>query len=338
MKRILPLLFIGLILAALYGAFFQLYIRKHNVEATVRVHAGESLDLIANRMTRAGLVIHPMVFRLGARIFRVDRSIKAGYYQFNGSYNLKEILMELTTGRDRMIQVTIPEGLNHLEIFQILMDNGLGTIDDYLYWFNHPDQLKPVNPFPGDTLEGWLFPNTYRFSEHASTREILEHMMDQLARTFSEIEQGARPGKVELTPLQIITLASLVEKETGAPEERPLIASVFLNRLTKNMKLDCDPTVIYALILEGRWDGNIRKADLEMDHPYNTYRRRGLPPGPIANPGADAIRAVLHPAETKYLFFVSRNDGTHDFSATYREHQKKVNAYQVDYWRRKRKR
>ena len=337
MKRIIPLLVISLLLAGMYSVFYYLYLRKMPVETSIRVHRDESLDSIAEKMAKKGMVPHDVFVRIGARLFRVDRHIKAGYYEFNGHYNLKEILLELTTGKDRMVQVTIPEGLNHLEVFQILADHGLGTVDDFLYLFNHPEKLDPVDPSPVATLEGWLFPDTYRFSEHALPKEILSHMMIQLARQFSAIESEQRSGEVELTPLQVITLASLVEKETGAPEERPLIASVFLNRLTRNMKLDCDPTVIYALILEGRWDGNIRKRDLEMDHPYNTYRRRGLPPGPIANPGTEAIRAVLQPARTDYLFFVSRNDGTHDFSESYREHRKKVNDYQVNYWRNKRK-
>ena len=338
MKRILVPMLIIISFSLLYVGFFQLYMKPRHVQAQLEIRRGESLTAISQNAVAVGIAPHPLVFKIGARLFRLDRQIKAGYYQFDGIYTMQEVLQELTTGRDRMVQVTIPEGLHHMETFQLLVSHGLGTMPDYLHWFNHPDLLKPVTPQPRGTLEGWLFPNTYRFPETATAKDVLEHMSGEFASRFRKIAESAPELPKELTPLELITMASLVEKETGAPEERPLIASVFWNRLVKNMRMDCDPTVIYALILEGRWDGNIRKRDLEMDHPYNTYRRRGLPPGPIANPGAEALAAVFHPASTDYLYFVSRNDGTHDFSETYKEHQRKVNEYQVQYWRKRRSR
>lgn len=312
--------------------------KPREIHTHLEIRRGESLSAISRNAVEAGLTSHPLVFKVGARLFRLDRQIKAGFYQFDGLYTMQQVLQELTTGRDRMVQVTIPEGLHHLEIFDLLVSHGLGSMADYLHWFNHPELLHPLTPQPHGTLEGWLFPDTYRFPETATAQDVLEHMTAEFASRFQEIAESAPEPPLKLTPVELITMASLVEKETGAPEERPLIASVFWNRLTKNMRMDCDPTVIYALILEGRWDGNIRKRDLDMDHPYNTYRRRGLPPGPIANPGTKALEAVFHPASTDYLYFVSRNDGTHDFSETYREHQRKVNEYQVQYWRNRRNR
>lgn len=301
---------------------------------TLEIQRGDSLDKIGAKLTANGVVRHPLVFRIGARLFGVERSIQAGYYEINGDYSLKELLHMLTTGRDRMVQVTIPEGLNAFETFDILVSSGLGDRSEYLFWFERPQGLVPEGFGTPVSLEGFLFPETYRFPESADEREIIRIMVREFSRNFVMAGESRKPD-VTISDYQVLTLASLVEKETAVPEERGLIASVFHNRLQQGMRMDCDPTVIYALMLEGRWDGNIRRSDLSMKHAYNTYVYRGLPPGPIANPGLNAIQAAFDPAESDYLFFVSRNDGTHDFSTTYREHQRKVKKYQVEYWRKR---
>jgi UPF0755 protein len=174
------------------------------------------------------------------------------------------------------------------------------------------------------TLEGYLFPDTYRFPRNLSAREIARELVDQFSAVWQTIEPQARKRGMSMS--EVVTLASIVEKETGAAEERPVIAAVFLNRLDKRMRLETDPSVIYGI---EDFDGNLRKRHLtDRSNPYNTYRHKGLPPGPIASPGAGALRAVVEPAENEYLYFVSRNDGTHQFSRSYREHVNAVNRYQ----------
>ncbi len=334
MKRYLFPLAFFILIAAGYGLFHHTYLRTRPVQFTIEIHRGETLTEIARKLEAEGVVPYALVFRLGARLFGVERSIQAGYYEIHGKYNLKEILHLLTTGRDRMVQVTIPEGLTAFETFDILVRNGLGDRQEYLFWFERPQGLVPDGFGTPASLEGFLFPETYRFPESADERDVIRIMVEQFTRNFAKAKRNST-SEGNYSDYEILTLASLVEKETAVPEERPLIASVFHNRLRKGMRMDCDPTVIYALMLEGRWDGNIRRSDLSMKHAYNTYVYRGLPPGPIASPGLRAMEAAFHPAATDFLFFVSRNDGTHDFSETYSEHERKVKKYQVQYWRRK---
>ncbi len=305
------------------------------MSATIRVKRGESIRQVTGNLYRNQVIDHPFLFRLGTRIFRVERKIKAGYYRFEGKMTLHDVLMELTTGKDRLIRVTFPEGLTAMEIFAILETHHLGQKKKYLNLFHHPGPLIPPGFGHPASLEGFLFPDTYFFREQASESEILRQMIRQFRLNFQKASENPLVFQ-QLTPFQRLTLASLVEKETSREEERPLVASVFLNRLRIHMKLDCDPTIIYAMMLEGRWNGNIRKSDISMQNPYNTYVRNGLPPGPIANPGAAALFAVFHPAKTDYLYFVSRNDGTHVFATRYSEHLKNVRTYQIRYWRRRR--
>jgi UPF0755 protein len=200
--------------------------------------------------------------------------------------------------------------------------------------FDDPESIRDLDPTAWN-LEGYLFPTTYRFTRAVTAEEVVRTMVAQFRSVFGE-RRRALATELGLTPREVVTLASIIEKETGSAPERPLIGSVFWNRLNRGMALGSDPTIIYALKLQNRYDGNLRRVDLEMDSPYNSYRYAGLPPSPIASPGEAAIDAVLEPAESDYLYFVSKNDGTHHFSRTYREHQAAVREYQIEYFRRKR--
>ncbi|NOY23876.1 MAG: endolytic transglycosylase MltG [Acidobacteria bacterium] len=315
--------------------FLFVFFKEQPVSATIRVEKGESIAQIADNLYQNKVINTAMSFRIGTRIFRVERKIKAGFYRFEGRMTLYKVIMELTTGKDRLVRLTFPEGLTCQEMFALLTSQHLGTEENYLALFNHPADMVPPEFGEVQTLEGFLFPDTYLCPERATEREIIQQMIHQFQKRF-RFASGNATVFQPLTAYQRLILASLVEKETSREGERPLVASVFLNRLRIHMKLDCDPTIIYSLMREGRWDGNIRKSDMSMEDPYNTYVHGGLPPGPIANPGAAALFSVFHPARNNYLYFVSRNDGTHVFASHYSQHLKNVKRYQIRYWRKKR--
>ena len=223
----------------------------------------------------------------------------------------------------------IPEGLRAAEIADRLDAAGLADRETFLAVVFDPDSPARMG-VEGGSLEGYLFPDTYRFARGLPPEEIARSMVGEFLRVYRGLEPAT--NGMALSMLEEVTLASIVEKETGVAKERPLIASVFLNRLKRGMRLETDPTVIYGI---EEFDGNLRRVHLQDEsNPYNTYKIRGLPPGPIANPGRDALRAVRHPARSAYLYFVSRNDGTHVFSKTYAEHEAAVDRFQ----RRRRRR
>ncbi|MFQ5418313.1 MAG: endolytic transglycosylase MltG, partial [Myxococcota bacterium] len=214
-------------------------------------------------------------------------------------------------------------GFTAAMVAQRIEDAGLGDAEAFLGWVRDPANVAALG-IEGDSLEGYLFPETYRLPRGLSPGEIARIFLDQFRTVWKELVAGTSSKSRSMR--EVVILASIVEKETGVERERPLIAAVFLNRLERGMRLETDPTVIYGM---PDFDGNLRRRDLENpDNPYNTYRIPGLPPGPIANPGRGSLEAVLHPADVGYLYFVSRNDGTHRFSNTYREHQLAVNEYQ----------
>ncbi|MGH0037613.1 MAG: endolytic transglycosylase MltG [Myxococcota bacterium] len=287
------------------------------------VERGASLGRVAWQLEQQGLIRDGRAFRWWAH-WRGDASrLKAGEYGLDPGLGSDEILSRLTRGQVMTHEVVIPEGTRASEIAARLESRGLATAEAFLAAATDPALADELG-VPGDTLEGYLYPETYRLPRGLAPREIARAMVAQFRQAWSEVE----PRAVErgMSMHDVVTLASIVEKETAAPEERPLIAAVFLNRLDRGMRLETDPTVIYGI---PDFDGNLKKRHLLDDgNPYNTYRHAGLPPGPIASPGADALRAVVSPAESDYLFFVSRNDGTHKFSRTHREHVNAVNRYQ----------
>jgi UPF0755 protein len=214
--------------------------------------------------------------------------------------------------------------------------SGFGTAESFLTASRNPAPIAELDPVAND-LEGYLFPDTYALPRRSDAARVVASMVSRFREVLTpEVRKIAEARGLSVR--QLVTLASIVEKETGRPDERPVIAAVYSNRLAIGMGLQCDPTVIYALQRAGRFDGNLRRDDLAFDSPYNTYRYRGLPPGPIAAPGRASLEAAARPAEAEYLYFVSRNDGSHEFARTLAEHNRNVQKYQVQYFRDRRAR
>jgi UPF0755 protein len=292
-------------------------------ESLFTVSRGESLADIARNLERAGLVRSGPAVKWLARWRGVEDQLRAGEYVLSAALPPGEILAKLAEGRVKTYELVVPEGFTMAQIATRLEAAQLADADQFLEAARDPATAAALG-IEGGTLEGYLFPETYRIPRGLSPHEIARILVAQLFQVWEEIEARARDQ--DLSMRDVVTLASIVEKETGVAEERPLIASVFRNRLRRGMRLQTDPSVIYGI---PDFDGNLRRRHLDdAENPYNTYRISGLPPGPIASPGADALRAVVHPAETDYLYFVSRNDGTHAFSSSYREHVLAVNRYQ----------
>jgi UPF0755 protein len=289
------------------------------------VAPGASADTVGRQLQALGLVRHPLLFRLLARRRGVSGQLKAGEYALSGPLSLSGVLDALARGDVVRRDLTVPEGRNIDEIAALVAAEGL-ALESFLAVVRDPSPVHDLDPV-ATSLEGYLFPDTYDLPQTPEAPRVLVRRM--LGR-FREVigPQLPRIHERGLSVRQVVTLASIVELETAHPAERPRIAAVFWNRLERGMPLQTDPSIIFAMKQAGRWDGNIRRRDLEIDSPYNTYRRRGLPPGPLGSPGREAILAVLEPAATRELYFVSRNDGTHEFSETLAAHNRAVNRYQ----------
>ena len=258
-----------------------------------------------------------------ARLLRSSQRLKAGEYLLSPGQTPYEMLQILEAGAVVPRAVTIPEGVNIYQVADILAAGGWGTQEEILQLLRDKDILGRFG-VEGESLEGYLFPDTYHLV-HGQSPEGIIKMMVERGRQVREGLGNLTENRFGLSAREVIILASIVEKETGVPEERPLIARVFLNRLALGMRLQTDPTVIYGI---AGFDGNLTRKDLQTVTPYNTYMVGGLPPGPIANPGREAILAVLQPSKDSYLYFVSKNDGTHHFSKTLAEHNRAVFLYQ----------
>ena len=296
----------------------------HPAPALFQVEAGDSMNGVARRLEERGILRSARATRWLARIEGLDGQLQVGEYELSPDQTPQSILAIITTGQVKTWSLTIPEGSRALEIAQRIQDEGLGNARHFMEATNDPEWAAALG-LPGPSLEGYLYPDTYTLPRGLSAREITAIMVRQFNRVWVE-HVAAWAEQSTLSQGEIVTLASIVEKETAAPHERPLIAAVFLNRLARGMRLETDPTVIYGI---PNFDGNLTRAHLrDRNNPYNTYRIRALPPGPIANPGLEALLAVVKPAETDFLYFVSRNDGTHAFSVSYREHEEAVTQYQ----------
>src|SRR5688572_20846859 len=244
--------------------------------------------------------------------------MKAGVYEFNKPLSPVDVIEKLVRGDVVLKTITIREGLDRFAIAKLFAAEGLGTEEEWKKVTGDPDLVHDIAP-EADSLEGYLFPDTYKFDPGTSAGTIVKAMVANFRKHFGKEIAFISTG---LNVHQTVTLASIVETEAQRPQERPIVASVYLNRVRRRMLLGADPTVIYALKLEDRWDGNIRKVDLQIDSPYNTYRTPGLPPGPIANAGLASLRAAAAPATTQFLYFVARNDGSHVFSTNIAEHNR----------------
>lgn len=304
-------------------------------EKVVEVPAGASPRAVVRLLSRAGVLSDDRLAWLYVRWIRRDpRPFKAGQYAFAGALRPDEALDRIHRGEVKLYRFTVPEGLRIEEIAEIVERSGLAKAEELQRLARDPGVAAALD-VPFGSLEGYLYPDTYAFAWGVAPQRILEAMVHRFREVLTAAETKRRPT-VLLSEREVVTLASIVEKETGRPEERPRIACVFHNRLRKGMRLQTDPTVMYATFLRtGRWSKNISRADLLTPHAYNTYTTAGLPPGPIANPGGAAVEAVLAPGECSDLYFVSRNDGTHVFCPTLTCHNAAVQKWQVEFHRKK---
>jgi UPF0755 protein len=285
---------------------------------------GESFSDLTARMGSAGIIADAGRFKLIARIRGDDKRLRAGEYQLAAHMTPLQILDTLVQGKVILHSLTIPEGFTVAQVAAEAQRMGLADADALLAVANDPQTARSFG-LQGRTLEGYLFPDTYHFPKETGERSIITTMVENFKKQIPP-QWSQRMAQLNLTLHEVVTLASIIEKETGDPAERPLIASVFHNRLKKKMRLESDPTVIYGI---SDFDGNLTRSHLRTPTPYNTYVIRGLPPGPIANPGRASIEAALFPAQTEYLFFVSKQNGTHFFSTTFDEHNQAVRTYQL---------
>ncbi len=321
MRRLLGFL---LVLAVLVGSGWWVFARPYGSsrETFVEIAPGTGTRAIARQLAAAGVVRTPYGFDALALL---GGSLKAGEYRFTHAATVGEVYRRIVRGDVYTIALTIPEGANIFDIAARVEAAGLGAAPAFLAAERTQTGLVArIDPHAA-TLEGYLFPSTYRFSRHAGAREMLRTMVREFQTEAAAVGLGEDAHRV-------VTLASLVERETPIAGERPAVASVFANRLARGMALDTDPTVIYAALLRGGYRGTIFQSDLQADSPYNTYKHAGLPPGPICNPGLASLRAALHPARTDYLYFVAAGadpQGRSRFAATLGEHQKNVAAYRA---------
>jgi UPF0755 protein len=332
-KLIIATAIIGLLLLTWQGISFYQYAHRptgSGTEEIVAVTPGENFTTLATKLEQRGIIAHVSKFKLLAVIRGVDKELKAGEYPFTAAMTPIEVLDVLVSGKSYLYRLTIPEGFTLRQIAEEVAANDLGQSEEFIALATSTEYVATLH-IEAETLEGYLFPDTYYFAKSASEDTIIRKMVARFNEQFPA-EWRLRAKELHRSIHEIVTLASIIEKETGTPSERPIIASVFHNRLHKKMRLESDPTVIYGI---PDFDGNIKRIHLATLTPYNTYKIRGLPPGPIANPGRDAIKAALYPAKTDYLFFVSKKDSTHHFSTNIREHQKAVRKYQL---RRRKKR
>jgi len=290
----------------------------------VVIGRGVGISAVSGVLHSRGIIRHPFMFRLLYAVFGDGRTVKAGEYMLSAGMSPSAILEKLLKGDVVLHRLTVPEGYTMRQIAELAERAGLCGKDAFLCAATDRAFAARMG-IDADSFEGYLFPDTYYFPASIGPEKIIETMVGRFWAVFSD-KWKKRAAMMGLTIHQVVTLASIIEKETASGSERPLISSVFHNRLARGMRLESDPTVIYGI---QDFNGNLTRDDLRRRTPYNTYRVKGLPPGPIANPGRDALHAALYPASTGYLYFVSRNDGTHQFSATLEEHSRAVRKYQL---------
>jgi UPF0755 protein len=317
---------IFLALAVLAGLFFyNIYYSRSASGAyptEVRVESGDSFATVTRKLREQQVISNGLFFSLWARFNGSEKKVHQGLYRFESSVAPWEVLERLVSGKGIFFSVTIPEGLTIKEIADLLDKMQIADREKFLAAATDTNVLGALG-LADHGLEGYLFPSTYHFIPATPERDIINTMAEQFRKSSQPLL--AKAGSSQLNTHELLTLASIVEKETGVEAERGLVAAVFFNRLKRQMPLQSDPTVIYGL---KNFTGNLTKKDLRDDNPYNTYRISALPPGPICNPSLSSIKAVLNPPDLPYLYFVSKNDGSHVFSETIEEHNQAVKTYQ----------
>ncbi len=326
-KQLVVLSLIFLLIAVIFGGYtYQQLLSPVAPPQKVdyQLEPGSSLSKVAVDLHAVGVLRNALSIKLFARLNKQSGQIQTGHYQFTEPATPEQILQRLVSGDVEKVSLTIPEGFTQAQIFDRIEQAGFGNAQKLSRLANDPEFIKSLQ-LDVTTLEGYLFPETYLFTPGVDETQLLTMMVTQFQSQLDK-SLSARIKKLKLTPHQLVTLASIIEKETGKVEEMPLISSVFHNRLKRGIPLQTDPTVIYGI---KDFDGNLTRKHLKTPTPYNTYVIRGLPPGPIASPGRAALLAAAEPATSKYLYFVSRGDGSHQFSATLKEHNRAVRKYQL---------
>ena len=338
MKRVVLAVLILIVIALGAVSFWiirgseQPYKGYEGAEQFVEVPAGASPNAIGRRLAAAGVVRDLATFRYALTRSGQARRLKAGEYRFDRPMKPAEVIDMMARGAVYLRPITFREGLTIKQMAALYEQAGLGQASDFVKAATNATLITDVDPEARD-LEGYLFPDTYTLPRRATAAELVDQMIANF-RNVLTTELTTRAKARGLSVRELVTLASIVEKETGKPEERSLVAAVYSNRLRIGMGLQCDPTVIYALERAGRYTGNLTREDLRFDSPYNTYRYAGLPPGPIAAPGRASLEATVAPADVAYIYFVSRNDGSHAFASTLDEHNRNVFEYQVKPFRK----
>ncbi len=300
--------------------------KTEDIAKIVVIPRGASVVQIGNILAQAELIYADLRFQLLAKITGLSPKLQAGEFRLSTGQKSIDILKELTISRPLQHRVTIVEGLRLEEIAQIFANGGWCEQDDFLQLVRNPLEISKFGLEGLESLEGYLFPDTYYLTRSSTNaRSLITMMVNRFFKVWQELQESIMEKKESLRRHELVILASIVEKETGAPQERKAIASVFFNRLRLGMRLQSDPTVIYGI---PNFSGNLTRQDLRTPSPYNTYTLPALPVGPICSPGRAALDAVLHPAEGNYLYFVSKNNGTHHFSKNLREHNRAVWKYQ----------
>ena len=320
-------LVIVLALSALYFHLMGYASRPANAQAEEKVftiRSGDSFAAVAQRLHQEQLIRHPYTFRLLVRIRGKDTRVQAGEYLLAADMSPDQILAAIVAGKVRLYRFTVPEGSNLYQIAAIVETAQVTAKNEFIASATDA-QLCQTLGVPAASFEGYLFPDTYLFAKNTAPNKIISKMVQRF-RSIIKPQWQQRAQELGYNFHQIVTLASIIEKETSVPSERPLISAVFHNRLQKGMRLGADPTVIYGI---RNFNGNLTRKDLRTPTPYNTYVIKGLPVGPIANPGRESIQAALYPADSNYLYFVSRKDKTHQFSTNLKDHNRAIRKYQL---------
>jgi UPF0755 protein len=344
MIRFLIRLFLVLLVLALIagGAAYYFGLARLNEpfkayaasEQFVDVTSGAGPSTIGQRLVEAGVVRDAYSWRAALWLSGRARDLKAGEYRFDRPMTTMEVVDKLARGDVYRRLVTFREGLTINEMSAVYEQAGLGAAEDFRKAARDPASIRDLDPAAPD-LEGYLFPDTYSLGRETPATALVAQMVASFKKAFTSALQEAAQAH-GLTVREAVTLASLVEKETAIADERSIVAAVYFNRRKIGMPMQADPTVIYAMQRAGNYNGNIRREDLQIDSPYNTYRYPGLPPGPIAAPGKAALEAAVNPAPVDYLYFVSKNDGSHVFARTLDEHNRNVQEWQIRFFREKR--
>jgi UPF0755 protein len=342
-KRLLLRVFLLLVVLAIAAAaagYFG-FTRVHekfrgytSAEQFVDVPSGAAPATIGQRLVDAGVVRDALTFRAALWLSGRARELKAGEYRFDQPMSALEVVDKIARGDVYRRLVTFREGLTMREMARVYEAAELGAANDFEKAATDATAIRDLDPDAPD-LEGYLFPDTYSLRRETPASVLVAQMVAAFKRAFNDDLRKATRNR-GMSVREAVTLASLVEKETAVASERPIVAAVYLNRRAINMPMQADPTVIYAMQQGGNYSGNIRKEDLEIDSPYNTYRYPGLPPGPIASPGKASLEAAVNPAPVDYLYFVSKNDGSHVFARTLDEHNRNVQEWQVRFFRERR--